>query len=92
MENSLKKDGKAIKKGKQMKPPKKQDPIRIAVVGGLRFFFFSLTNLQETINIEVDVTNPLQVPLQFTQMQLVGVYTPRAVGASVVTKDLGKDF
>lgn len=43
--------------------------------GGLEFFGADSLG-SEYIHVEVELQNPLHIPLQFTQMQLVATHTP----------------
>eukprot|EP01119_Soliformovum_irregulare_P017192 TRINITY_DN5065_c0_g1_i1.p1 TRINITY_DN5065_c0_g1~~TRINITY_DN5065_c0_g1_i1.p1 ORF type:complete len:1258 (+),score=327.93 TRINITY_DN5065_c0_g1_i1:91-3864(+) len=62
MEYSLKQDMKPISNKYKPQKPRKNLP-RFSVIG-------------EVISIDVEISNPLQVPLQFTQMRLLGSHTP----------------
>jgi hypothetical protein len=45
----------------------------------------TLTLTAESLFVEVDVKNPLQVPLQFTQVQLVATHTPKHANTTSTT-------
>eukprot|EP01114_Cavostelium_apophysatum_P009903 TRINITY_DN2322_c0_g2_i1.p1 TRINITY_DN2322_c0_g2~~TRINITY_DN2322_c0_g2_i1.p1 ORF type:complete len:1266 (+),score=437.02 TRINITY_DN2322_c0_g2_i1:149-3946(+) len=66
MERTLKDEGKIMSPHQRakmrMKKERKNKP-RLSVVG-------------EPIYVEVEIRNPLQIPLQFTEVQLIGTHTP----------------